>query len=44
MWAIFTDGTQFLSEILRIFESHYRTSTIVQESINWIEQCELSLH
>ncbi|KAH8255425.1 hypothetical protein KR038_002894 [Drosophila bunnanda] len=38
MWLIFTDGTAFLYAIIHIFESHYKTSTIVHESANWIEQ------
>ncbi|KAH8362694.1 hypothetical protein KR200_011462 [Drosophila serrata] len=38
MWLIFTDGTAFLYVIINIFESHYKTSTIVHESVNWIEQ------
>ncbi|KAH8282276.1 hypothetical protein KR054_006539 [Drosophila jambulina] len=38
MWLIFTDGTSFLYAIIHIFESHYKTSTIVHESVNWVEQ------
>ncbi|XP_017020783.1 uncharacterized protein [Drosophila kikkawai] len=38
MWLIFTNGTAFLFSIIRIFESHYKTSAIVHDSANWIEQ------
>ncbi|KAH8249276.1 hypothetical protein KR032_008006 [Drosophila birchii] len=38
MWLIFTDGTELIYSIIHIFESHYKTSTIVHESVNWVEQ------
>ncbi|SPP86031.1 uncharacterized protein LOC117587982 [Drosophila guanche] len=40
MYVIFNNGTAFIFSVIRIFENdaHYRTSSIVQESINWVEK------
>ncbi|XP_001968836.3 uncharacterized protein LOC6540749 [Drosophila erecta] len=37
MWLIFDDGTSFLSFLVNVLETHYRTSTIVKESVAWAE-------
>ncbi|KAH8269337.1 hypothetical protein KR018_004613 [Drosophila ironensis] len=38
MWLIFTDGIAFMYSMIHIFESYYRSSTIVNDSITWVEK------
>ncbi|XP_017048885.1 uncharacterized protein LOC108093377 [Drosophila ficusphila] len=38
MWVIFTNGTSFIFGMIRIMENHYKTSTIVKESADWVEK------